>query len=383
METPFTFNTPVTGKKFFGRSDNLTEMDRLLSQCRNVLIFDGPKTGKTSLIRQTFFLMKARNVIFNVAEISLVNIRTVADFITKLVTKILETTFSTEDELRDAAGKYLSGTHIEFDCILRSGFGPSFKINGNIDENDLKTVVTLPHRLASDIGKRIYVVIDEFQNLMQTEDGEWVLLAFEEALDALMENLKGWSSYIFCGSCVNAMKEIFVHKKMFSSQVTRCILEPFVRKDVIEFVIKGFLSGGKVADRDMVTNVCNVLRNDIWHLTLFCSICDSKAKGYVMEQVFLESLNEMISLFEPQYKAIMNDLTTYQIFLLKAIMDGNTKFSSAEVIRHYNLNSSANVRRLKDALCKKEIVTFNEKDEPHIIDPLFEYWVSKYYFQMV
>ena len=62
--------------------------------------------------------------------------------------------------------------------------------------------------------------------------------------------------------------------------------------------------------------------------------------------------------------------------------EGHTKFSTSEVIAKYGLNSSANVRRLKDALCKKEILTFDEKDEPHILDPLFEYWVKKYYFNL-
>ena len=35
-----------------------------------------------------------------------------------------------------------------------------------------------------------------------------------------------------------------------------------------------------------------------------------------------------------------------------------------------------------DALMKKEIVTFDEKDEPTLLDPLFEYWVRKYFFEM-
>jgi DNA-binding IclR family transcriptional regulator len=78
----------------------------------------------------------------------------------------------------------------------------------------------------------------------------------------------------------------------------------------------------------------------------------------------------------------MNDLTTFQVQLLRAILEGHTRFSSAEVIRQYGLNSSANVRRLKDALCKKEIVTFDEDDNPLILDPLFEYWVRKYYFNL-
>ena len=52
------------------------------------------------------------------------------------------------------------------------------------------------------------------------------------------------------------------------------------------------------------------------------------------------------------------------------------------MIERYNLHSSANVRRLKDALCKKEIITFNENDDPVVLDPLFEYWLRKYFFKM-
>lgn len=79
---------------------------------------------------------------------------------------------------------------------------------------------------------------------------------------------------------------------------------------------------------------------------------------------------------------IMDDLTTFQVNLLRAILEGNKKFSSTEVIRHYALNSSANVKRLKDALCKKEIITFDDMDEPVVLDPLFEYWAKKYYFNI-
>ena len=67
---------------------------------------------------------------------------------------------------------------------------------------------------------------------------------------------------------------------------------------------------------------------------------------------------------------------------MKAILDGVVKFSASDIIDKYSLNSSANVRRVKDALKKKEVITFNEKDEPVILDPLFEYWITKYFFEI-
>ena len=82
------------------------------------------------------------------------------------------------------------------------------------------------------------------------------------------------------------------------------------------------------------------------------------------------------------FMAIVNDLTDHQLSLLRAVLDGVVKFSSSDVIEKYGLNSSANVRRVKDALKKKEVLTFNDKDEPVILDPLFEYWVSKKFFEI-
>jgi hypothetical protein len=37
---------------------------------------------------------------------------------------------------------------------------------------------------------------------------------------------------------------------------------------------------------------------------------------------------------------------------------------------------------VKDALMKKEILTFDDEDKPEFLDPLFEYWIKKYYFEL-
>ena len=90
----------------------------------------------------------------------------------------------------------------------------------------------------------------------------------------------------------------------------------------------------------------------------------------------------MTSIHEPGFRRIMDDLTAFQERLLRAVLDGVVKFSTTEVIEKYALNSSANVKRLKDALMKKEVITFNDKDEPEVMDPLFEYWLRRNYFKM-
>ena len=153
-------------------------------------------------------------------------------------------------------------------------------------------------------------------------------------------------------------------------------------KDIVDSVNRGFLMSGKVVDRGLMLGVCELFQNNIYYINFFASLCDALSKGYIMEPVLNEALADMVAIHEPRFRAIMADLTTFQVSLLRAILDGHTRFSSAEVIRRYDLNSSANVRRLKDALCKKEIITFDSDDNPQLLDPLFEYWVTKYYFEI-
>ena len=95
-----------------------------------------------------------------------------------------------------------------------------------------------------------------------------------------------------------------------------------------------------------------------------------------------DALGVILSIHEPKFISILDSLTDFQISLLKAVLEGVKKFSATDIIEKYSLNSSANVKRLKDALKKKEVITFDENDEPVVLDPLFEYWARKYYFSL-
>ena len=189
-------------------------------------------------------------------------------------------------------------------------------------------------------------------------------------------------SFILCGSRVNAMKDIFQHRRFFYRMAEHLPLSTVDEKEIIEYVVRGFLSSGKVVERELLLGMCRLFRNNLWYIAHFTAICDSLSKGYIIEATLMEALGNLISIHEPRFASTMNSLTTFQVGLLRAILDGHTRFSASEIIQRYGLNSSANVKRLKDALMKKEIVTFDEKDEPTLLDPLFEYWVRKYFFEM-
>jgi len=382
MEGSFIYDKSVTGKNFLGRKSDVTAMKNFLLNGENVLIYDIPKTGKSSLIDQTILQIKTSGQAHDKVLLDLLNIRSVEEFLLSLGSKILAQCGTTSYDRSQAVIKYLEGTNFSSTLLSKTRQDKLICLKDKYTEDDVTAILSLASKVGEEKGKRIFVILEEFQNIMQCDGGEDICRIFNKFLSERNESDKSWSNFIFCGSSFNAMREIFDEKKIFFRTFERCRISQIETKEIVEFIVKGFLSSGKVIDRDLLVAICEMFHNHIWYIIHFCAICDSLSKGYVMEPILNEGMDILLSIHEPKFKAMMNDLTTFQISLLKAIVDGNTKFSSTDVINNYGLNSSANVRRLKDALYKKEIISFNEKNEGYILDPLFEYWVRTRFFNL-
>lgn len=372
----------VTGKGNIGRKTEARAIANLLGQGENIVIYEAPKTGKTSLVQQAFFNMKSSGADFVSAGVSLLNVRTLRDLATRLGSEVLHAAYGSPQDYSPIVEALLPGTHFVFDPQRYADCGEILSLNWELDQDDLKAALSLPYRAARKCGRKIYVLLDEFQNIMLTEDGDRACRLMEEVFRELDAEDKAAASYIFTGSKVNAMHEIFWTKKYFFRQAERVKIGEIDTREIIDHVIRGLLASGKVIDRDLLLGVCKLFRNNICYINHFSAICDSLTKGYIMEPILNEALSTIVSIHEPRFIATMEDLTTFQVSLLRAVLDGQTKFTSSDVIEQYALNSSANVRRLKDALCKKEIITFSDNGVPSVIDPLFEYWARRYYFEM-
>jgi len=380
METPFVYDKYVTGKHFVGRKKECGIMGNLLDAGEHVVLYEPPKTGKMSLVQQTLMNMRSAGKPFIVSCVEMFNVRTLEDLLVKFGTTVMKSALSTPDQYKDAIDRHLAGTHFIFDRERFYQDGEIVSMNWAPDAQDIAQMIRLPHRLAADRGVPFYVILREFQTIMCADEYEDVLKAMEEMFKERVE--KPAAAFIMMGSQVNAMKYIFAERKFFYRQVVHLPLEPIEERDIIEHIVRGFLyAQGKSFERDLAMGACELFKCHIWYINHLAAVCDSMSKGFINEGIMVEALNSMLALHQPRFMNMVNDLTDHQLSLVRAILDGVVKFSASDVIEKYSLNSSANVRRVKDALRKKEIITFNEKDEPVILDPLFEYWVSKYYFE--
>ncbi len=380
MDTPFPYAQYVTGKHFIGRKADVTLLGNLLSQGEHVAIYEPPKSGKTSLIQQALYTMRLGGKAFTVGQFPALNIRTPEEFLLRLGATVLKMVAFTTDEIRNLVQRYLRDTHFVFDPVAFSERNQVISLNWELDADDILAMLRLPFRVAADRGDRMIMIVDEFQCLSYLDDPDVIL----RPLDAVLreEQARKLFCFIFCGSGVNAMKSIFEGSRLFSRVVERVRLTPIDEHEIVDHVQRGFLASGKVVNQDLIVGACRLFKGNVWYINQFASICDSMSRGYIMEPVLVDALDCLMSIHGPQFVSIVSNLTTHQISLLRATVEGCIRFSSADIIRKYGLNSSANVKRVKDALMKKEVLTFDENDVPSLEDPLFEYWVKKYYFEI-
>lgn len=381
METPFVYDKYITGKYFLGRKKECSVMANLLAAREHVSLYEPPKTGKMSLIRQTLIDMRSNGVQFVAPFVDMLSVRTLSDFLLAFGTSVLKASASTPEEFSRIVKNHLADTHFVFDHMRYSMDEELVSLNWAPDLNDVEKMMRLPVEMAKEKKVPYIVILNEFHNILNAAEGEKVLKILE-AQFALREE-PYTATFVMSGGMVNAMKYIFEEKRFFYRQANHIALSNVDEREIVEHVVKGFLNmTGKSFDRNLAMGACELFRSNLWYVNHLAAICDALSRGFVTEAMMTEALNSMISVHEPRFISIVNDLTDHQLSLLRAVLDGVVKFSASDVIEKYHLNSSANVRRVKDALKKKEVLTFNEKDEPVILDPLFEYWVSTFYFKI-
>ena len=381
MDTPFIYDRYVTGKNFIGRKAECTALQNLLTQRESICIYEPPKSGKMSIVQQAIFNLRIGGCQFIPVHINLFNLRSLKEFLLRFGSAVIRAALSTPAEYEEIVAEALSGTHFTFDREKFASENAVLSTAGTPDKDDIQAMMKLPYIISEKKQTPIYYIIEEFQNIMAMEELQYeaVFKAMESTLRQADKTAEYTPSFIMTGSKVNAMKFIFEERKFFYRLVEHLPLEEIDTREIIEHVVRGFLSSGKVIERELVQGATALFRCNMWYMNHLIAICDSLSKGFINDSVLKEALQMIISIHEPKFMAMADDLTGHQLNMIRAILDGNIKFSSSEVIEKYRFNSSANVRRLKDALKKKEIITFNAKEEPVIMDPLFEYWIKTYY----
>lgn len=351
MDFPFAFDKIAAGGSILGRTEEIgTIVAALEKGGRGLAIYGEARSGKETIVTEAVELYRKRRDHLIVCCIDLFNIRTQEDFFARWREKMKE-------------------------CAVEVNRGALLPFEISIDEITGSKIFDLPGIIATEAGTQMIVYFKEFQNLLRFEDENFRI----EDLDRI------WSrhhqvNYLLTGSFVNAMKSIFLERRCFYGMCRTLELRPLDRKLVCEYIRSTFLRYGRVIEMEEAMAIYEIAAGNMWYVKQLCALCFTMPAGYVNRKIVNQARDRLLAVHVPRFKQTLLDLTGNQINLLHAIADGVQKLSSAEMMERYRLNSSANVFRVKDALQKKEVITFDGEENARIIDPLFAWWLRHYYF---
>lgn len=351
MDLPFAFEQIAAGSGIIGRGQ---EIDTIVSALgpggKSLVVYGGPRSGKETVATEAIERYRACRPDLIACSINLLGIRCFEDFTALWRTKMKE-------------------------CAEEVNRGALLPFEIRIDEIAPAKLFDLPGIIAGEAGKQMVIYFKEFQNLLRIEDEQFSLEQLERAWSR-QHNVR----YLFTGSFVNAMKHIFEDRKCFYGMCRPLELRPIERKLVCEYIRSTFLHYGRVIEMEEALAIHEIASGDMWYVKQLCSLCYAMPAGYVNRKIVNQARDTLLSVHVPRFKQVLLDLTSNQVNLLHAVVDGVRKFSGAETMEHYRFNSSAGIARSRDALQKKEVLTFDGEENARIVDPLFEYWLRNYYF---
>ncbi len=356
MDSPFIYNNFVTGQDFISRHKELSLLTSLIKEHGNILIYEPAKSGKKSIIQQSFQKLRQDSQKFKVCELNLFNIRTEEALFQKYFTslqKCFSSSAAEADKIKEEFGLAVESGHLA------------------------KELISFGEKLAEKAGVYLIIYIEEFQEVLHFEDSDKTLKLLESTWGDISAH--SHTTFIISGSFVNAMKEIFDEKRYFYRMADRVKLDKIDERDFKEYIIRSFLRAGRVVSKELATQIYKLTDGHPWYTQQLADIAFGLTRGYLTEAIINQAFVLLIELHSYRFRLITSRLSLFQLNLLKAILDDAEKLSSAEILNKYNLQSSANVNRLKDAVQKKEIIEFN-KGKGEFLDPLFRTWMKDIYF---
>ncbi|MBM3404907.1 MAG: ATP-binding protein [Bacteroidetes bacterium] len=376
METPFVFGKLASGDDFTNRKEEIKRLKTNFGSGTNTVIISPRRWGKSSLVEKTAkeFARSAKKIRF--IFLDLFNIRTDEEFYKLLAEQVVRATSTRIEELQSITRKFFR------QWVPRISFSPdhvqeiSLGLNWEEVKKQPDEILDLPQNIAKEKGWKIVICLDEFQNIGFYEDN----LAFQKKLRSHWQRHQD-VSYCIYGSRRHMLMDVFTSPTMPLYKFGDLIfLEKIGNRDWQGYIVERFRETGKRILPEQASHIATLVENHPFYVQQLAQLCWLRCTKEMTDSVIEEALEGLILQLGLLFQNLTESLPTGQLRFLEAMCNGESRFSTREVIQSYRLATSANVNRVKSALISKEIID-NQGTGFDFVDPIYKLWLKRVYFR--
>lgn len=373
MRNPFQYGGVVSGESFCNRTKEAADLKRSVENAEKLFIYSERRLGKTSLIRKVLAELPEREYLTVYIDLWPTDGETT--FVLACAKAYSEAMATSTDKLLNIAKTFFSRLIPSVSANDDGKPVVSFGFDQKRPDNPLlEDVLNMPARAAEKDGRRVVVVFDEFQQILEYESD-----AVERLLRSSIQN-QSEVAYIFCGSRKHLIRQMFMdaQRPMYRSGA-HYPLGLIGEEHWQAFIAEKFAETGKGISSDIISKLYALTEGHPFYTQHLChplwELCERGQE--VTEEMIGQATALLLDRESYAFENLWDSLTRNARRLLKGVAaeGAGTQVFSAEFIRKYQLGSSSNAQRAVDLLMKKDII---DKEEGDIVIPdrFFRLWIN-------
>lgn len=374
MEIPFIYGKIVSDRDF---TDRTQESSRLLANFlsqTNTAIISPRRWGKSSLVNKVIKLASDENSKLLFVRMNAFKCETPQEFYELFAKRTVEETSTSAENLLSNAREFISRLQPKLSISDPAG---QYELSLGVDWRDASVgedVLNLPQLIAKKRKKKVIVCIDEFQQIGEFEQSS----RFQKILRNHWQEQTD-VAYILYGSKKHMMLNIFgEYGKPFYRFCDMMFLPKIDNQDWQEYISRRFSETGKAISPELAGKLADIVENHPYYVQQLAQYTWLRTPRKCTEDIIQSAFQSMLDSLNLQFVNLMDSLTEKQRSFLCAICDGVRNFSSVDTLSRYRLGTSGNIRIMKNALKKRDLIEVSGS-VVDIQDPVFKQWILKVY----
>ena len=373
---PFRYGALALDEAFTDREAELAEVKADVLNGQDLVILGRRRFGKSSLVLTAAQDLTARKVL--VAYCDLMTAPTKERFAEKLAKTIHEDVASPLFRIREKAIAVFRGLRVQPKITIDPDDGSlSFSFDASYAPADIDATIerllALPGELGADRGRRVALVLDEFQEITALDP------TYPKLMRAVFQT-QPEVAHVYLGSKRHLMQRIFNDEnEPFWRSAKQMELGPIPADHFSRYVVERFRTTGKAIDDPAVERLIQLTGSHPYatqQLAYF--VWEDVAEGEHATVEHVErGLQRLIASEHNHFSLVWEESSRNERLLLLALAEEPGRVFSGEYRREHGLPAATNVQKSLAALVRRELVAKGDDDRYHIIEPFLAGWVAE------
>ena len=375
MSNPFEYGVAVTGASFCNRVQELADLKVAMENSERLFLYSERRLGKTSLVLRVLKNLDREQ--FVAAYVDLWATDNELSFATATAKGISQAMGTTADRVLETATKFFS--RLAPSVALDDEGKPkvSFGLNQASEPatQDLTDVLRVPARIAEESNRKVVIVFDEIQRILEYENDH-----IERLLRSIIQQ-QNKVAYVFLGSRKHLIQEMFLNRsRPLYRSAGHYPLGPISEEHWLPFIREKFESEGKQISDLVIARICELTEGHPFYTQhLSHALWERCERG---QEVTMDSIKQGVQILLARenytYSALWESLAMNQRRLLRGLaVEGKHALPySAAFAQKYGIGTSSSVQRAVTGLVRRDLV--DREDRSLIIsDRFFRIWIQE------